>query len=101
MKIIITAGGTGGHIYPALAIINKFKEHDPKTEVIYVGTTNRMEKDIIPQYNIKYVPIEIYGLTKNIIKDLKRYIDKDHRNETSNKAKSMVKMIVNRVQQFS
>jgi UDP-N-acetylglucosamine--N-acetylmuramyl-(pentapeptide) pyrophosphoryl-undecaprenol N-acetylglucosamine transferase len=71
MKILVTAGGTGGHIYPALAIINKFKEHDPKTEVIYVGTTNRMEKDIIPQYNIKYVPIEIYGLTKNIIKDLK------------------------------
>src|SRR5574344_659566 len=71
MRILVSAGGTGGHIYPALGIINKFKEHDPNVEVIYVGTTNRMEKDIIPQYNIKYVSIEIYGLTKNIFKDIK------------------------------
>lgn len=71
MKILVSAGGTGGHIYPALAIIEKFKEHDANTEVIYVGTTNRMEKDIIPAQNIKYVPIEIYGLTKNIFRDFK------------------------------
>lgn len=71
MKILVCAGGTGGHIYPALALIEKFKSHDPETQVIYVGTTNRMEKDIVPAQNIKYVPIEIYGLTKNIIRDFK------------------------------
>ena len=49
---------------------------------------------------LKYIHI-FRSAIMNIIKDLKRYIDKDHRNETSNKAKSMVKMIVNRVQQFS
>ena len=49
MKIIVSAGGTGGHIYPALAIINKFKEKDANTEVLYIGTHNRMEKDIIPK----------------------------------------------------
>lgn len=64
MKIIVTAGGTGGHIYPALAIINKFKEKEKNLEVLYIGTHNRMEKDIIPQYNIKYIPLEIYGLSK-------------------------------------
>ena len=37
MKVIITAGGTGGHIYPALAIIDKIKELDPSSEFIYVG----------------------------------------------------------------
>ena len=63
MKIIVTAGGTGGHIYPALAIINKFKEKDPATEVIYVGTHDRMEKDIVPKYGIKYIPIKIYGFS--------------------------------------
>jgi UDP-N-acetylglucosamine--N-acetylmuramyl-(pentapeptide) pyrophosphoryl-undecaprenol N-acetylglucosamine transferase len=73
MKIIVSAGGTGGHIYPALGIINKFIEHDSNTDIIYVGTTNRMEKDIIPKYNIKYVPIEIYGLSKNIILDIKNF----------------------------
>ena len=64
MKVIITAGGTGGHIYPALAIVNKIKELEPNSEFIYIGTHNRMEKDIVPKHNIKYIPIEIYGLSK-------------------------------------
>lgn len=71
MKVIITAGGTGGHIYPALAILDKIKEMEPKSEFIYVGTTNRMEKDIVPKMGIKYVGIEIYGLSKNILRDIK------------------------------
>ena len=72
MKVIITAGGTGGHIYPALAIINKIKEKEPNSEFIYIGTHNRMEKDIIPKYNIKYIPITIYGLSKkNMIRNIK------------------------------
>lgn len=71
MKILVAAGGTGGHIYPALALIEKFKSHDKNTEVIYVGTKNRMEKDIVPALGIKYVAIEIYGLTKNVLNDVK------------------------------
>lgn len=71
MRIIISAGGTGGHIYPALAIINKFKQKEKNLEVLYIGTHNRMEKDIIPNENIKYVAIEIYGFTKNIVNDIK------------------------------
>ena len=69
MRVIISAGGTGGHIYPALSIINKIKEKEPDSDVLYIGTHNRMEKDIIPQNGIKYIPIEIYGLTKNNIKN--------------------------------
>lgn len=71
MRILVTAGGTGGHIYPALAIIEKFKEEDSSTEVLYIGTHNRMEKDIVPKRNIKYIGIEIYGLNKNIWHDIK------------------------------
>ena len=66
MRVIITAGGTGGHIYPAIAIINKIKEMEPKSEFIYIGTHNRMEKDIIPPLGIKYIGIEIYGLSTSI-----------------------------------
>ena len=66
MKVVITAGGTGGHIYPALAILNKIKEMEPDSEFIYIGTHNRMEKDIVPAHGINYVPIEIYGLSKNL-----------------------------------
>lgn len=72
MKIIVSAGGTGGHIYPALAIINKFIEHDKNTEVLYIGTHNRMEKEIIPKAGIPYESIEIYGLSKtNLFRDVK------------------------------
>ena len=72
VKVIITAGGTGGHIYPALSILNKIKEKEPNSEFIYIGTHNRMEKDIVPTYNIKYIPLEIYGLSKkNIKRDIK------------------------------
>ena len=72
MKVVITAGGTGGHIYPALAIINKIKELEPNSEFIYIGTHNRMEKDIVPKYGIKYIPLEIYGLSKkDMVRNLK------------------------------
>lgn len=72
MRVIISAGGTGGHIYPALAIINKIKEREPNSEFLYIGTHNRMEKDIIPKNNIDYVPLEIYGLSKKeIIRNIK------------------------------
>ena len=52
MKVIISAGGTGGHIYPALAIINKIKKEDKSADFLYIGTTSRMEKDLIPKYGI-------------------------------------------------
>lgn len=71
MKILISAGGTGGHIYPALAIIEGFKKYDKDLEVLYIGTKNRMEKDIVPKNGIPYYGIEIYGLSKNIFKDIK------------------------------
>lgn len=69
MKVVISAGGTGGHIYPALAIINKIKKEEPKSEFLYIGTHNRMEKDIIPDLGIKYVPIEVTGFKRKITLD--------------------------------
>ena len=72
MRVVISAGGSGGHIYPALAIINKIKEKEPNSEFLYIGTHNRMEKDIIPKYNIPFESIEIYGINrKNIFKNIK------------------------------
>ncbi|MCI8588160.1 MAG: undecaprenyldiphospho-muramoylpentapeptide beta-N-acetylglucosaminyltransferase [Bacilli bacterium] len=72
MKVIISAGGTGGHIYPALAIIHKIKEMEPKSEFLYIGTTDRMEHTIIPKENIPYFAIEISGLNrKHLFKNVK------------------------------
>lgn len=67
MKIAITAGGTGGHIFPALAIINKIKSHDKNSKFLYFGTTDRMEKDIIPEKGIPYIGIQMKGLNRNNI----------------------------------
>ena len=69
MRVIVSAGGTGGHIYPALAIINKIKEEEPNSEILYIGTHNRMEKDIVPSYGIKYEPITITGFKRKLTFD--------------------------------
>lgn len=64
MKAIVVAGGTGGHIYPAVAIINKIKEMEKNSEILYIGTTDRMEKDIIPKLGINFVGIPMRGLNR-------------------------------------
>lgn len=64
MRVVVSAGGTGGHIYPALAIINKIKEKEPNSEFLYIGTHNRMEKDIVPKQGIPFKAIEMYGFNK-------------------------------------
>jgi len=72
MRVIISAGGTGGHIYPALAILKKIKELEPNSEFLYIGTHNRMENDIVPKHNIPFKTVEIYGFNrKNLLKNFK------------------------------
>lgn len=72
MNIIVSAGGTGGHINPALALINEFKKQEKNLNVLYIGTHNRMEKDIVPKLGIKYESLEIYGFSKTqIARDFK------------------------------
>lgn len=64
MRVIITAGGTGGHIYPALAIIDKIKEKEKDSEFLYIGTKDRMEKNIVPAKGIPFVGIDIAGYNR-------------------------------------
>lgn len=64
MRVIVAAGGTGGHIYPALAIIERIKKEDKNSKILYVGTTDRMEKDIVPARGIDFVGVEIKGLNR-------------------------------------
>ena len=72
MRVVVSAGGTGGHIYPALAIIDKIKEKEPNSEFLYIGTHNRMEKDIVPERGIPFKSIEMYGFNKrHLLKNFK------------------------------
>ena len=66
MRVVVSAGGTGGHIYPAVAIINKIKDMEPNSEFLYIGTHNRMEKDLIPSLGIRYESIEITGFVRKV-----------------------------------
>ncbi len=82
MKVIVTAGGSGGHIYPALAIIRKIMAKEPKSEILYIGTFNRMEKDIIPNEGLKFIPLKIYGFSSRTpLRDIKNiyYIYKSYK----------------------
>ena len=72
MRVVVTAGGTGGHIYPALSILKKIKEQDKNSKFLYIGTHNRMERDVVPKEGYEYIGLEIYGFSKKeIIRDIK------------------------------
>lgn len=59
-RIIISGGGTGGHIFPAVSIANALKEICPQSEILFVGADNRMEMQRVPQagYEIKGLPVK-------------------------------------------
>ncbi len=64
MKVIISAAGTGGHINPGIAIANKIKEKDPKSEIIFIGTNRGLENDLVPRAGYTLKTIDVYGLKK-------------------------------------
>jgi len=71
MKIIMTGGGTGGHIYPAIAIADEIARRRPEAEIMFVGTEKGLEKSIVPEhgYPIKFVKasgLDRKRLLKNI-----------------------------------
>ena len=61
VKIIVSGGGTGGHIYPALTLINSIKAKRPDTEFLYVGTEKGLEADIVPKAGINFTALNLEG----------------------------------------
>ena len=61
MKIIVSGGGTGGHIYPALTLIDAIKNKKPDTEFLYVGTEKGLEADIVPKAGINFTALKLEG----------------------------------------
>ncbi len=67
MRIAITGGGTGGHIYPAVAVLDALKlKLSRNLEVLWIGTSNRMEAQIVPALNIRLATIEIMPLKRGL-----------------------------------
>ncbi|MGA9466981.1 MAG: undecaprenyldiphospho-muramoylpentapeptide beta-N-acetylglucosaminyltransferase [Exiguobacterium marinum] len=66
MKIMISGGGTGGHIYPALALIETLQKRHPNLQVQYVGTENGLEADLVPRAGVPFKSIQIAGLKRSL-----------------------------------
>ena len=64
LRVIISGGGTGGHIFPALSIANKLKELNPETEILFVGAEGRMEMEKVPAAGYEIVGLPITGLQR-------------------------------------
>ena len=75
IRAIISGGGTGGHIFPAISIANKLKELNPDTEILFVGATGKMEMEKVPAAGYEIVGLPIVGMqrqlnVKNVINDV-------------------------------
>lgn len=66
-RIIISGGGTGGHIFPAIAIANALKKLDPATEILFVGALGRMEMEKVPAAGYKIIGLDIQGIQRSAI----------------------------------
>lgn len=66
MKLMIATGGTGGHIYPALALSEIIQKEDPSAEIVFWGSSNRMESTLIPQKGYRFYGAPMSGMTAGI-----------------------------------
>ena len=64
--ICIVTGGTGGHIYPALAFASKVKQMHPNDEIMFIGNDDRMEADLIPSYGYPFRSLHTSGLVGSL-----------------------------------
>ena len=65
-RVIISGGGTGGHIFPALSIADKLKELNPETEILFVGAEGRMEMEKVPAAGYKIIGLPVAGLQRKL-----------------------------------
>ena len=76
IRAIISGGGTGGHIFPAISIANKLMELNPENEILFVGAEGKMEMEKVPAAGYKIVGLPIKGLQRklslrNLVNDVK------------------------------
>lgn len=76
MKILFATGGTAGHINPALAVASYIREERPDTEILFIGTAEKMESRLVPEAGFDFKTIEIQGFMRSLsMKGIKTNID--------------------------
>lgn len=66
MRVLIAGGGTGGHIYPAIAIAKAIMRHKPETEILFVGTKKGLESQLVPKEGFKLETITVSGFNRKL-----------------------------------
>lgn len=66
MKAVISGGGTGGHIYPGIAIAKALREKYPDAEILFVGTSSGLEAEVVPKAGFKFESIDIQGFSRKM-----------------------------------
>ena len=69
MRIVVSGGGTGGHIYPALATVKQLKQLEPETEVLYIGGERGLEKSIVPEAGFDFKALAVQGFSRSLSLD--------------------------------
>ena len=64
MRYLISGGGTGGHIFPAVSIANALKELDPEADILFIGALGRMEMERVPQAGYKIIGLPVRGFNR-------------------------------------
>ena len=92
MKIIFAAGGTGGHINPALAAAGEIRERYPDAEILFIGTKDKMEAKLVPAAGFDFKTIEISGFYRQLtLENIKRNIvTLSHLLSSSKEAKKII-----------
>lgn len=88
-RIIISGGGTGGHIFPAISIANALRKMDPETEILFVGAEGRMEMEKIPAAGYKIIGLPVAGLYRSLT--LKNFTVLIKLLKSLNKAKKVIR----------
>jgi UDP-N-acetylglucosamine--N-acetylmuramyl-(pentapeptide) pyrophosphoryl-undecaprenol N-acetylglucosamine transferase len=65
-RIVVSGGGTGGHIYPAIGIANALIKLDAEIEIIFIGGADRLESTIVPQYGFRFLAISVAGFPRKL-----------------------------------
>ncbi|WP_461641076.1 undecaprenyldiphospho-muramoylpentapeptide beta-N-acetylglucosaminyltransferase [Labilibaculum euxinus] len=89
IKIIVSGGGTGGHIFPAISIANALKEKHNDCEILFVGAEGKMEMEKVPSAGYKIVGLPIRGLQRNFSKENLKFFSRLFK--SLKKAKAIVK----------
>ncbi len=66
LKVIVSGGGTGGHIFPAIAIANAVRAMNPEADILFVGAKGRMEMDRVPQAGFPIVGLPVAGFSRSL-----------------------------------